>query len=277
MEIIRSEAKFEKQLEDVFSSHDAEIELLYIDLSNVKFIPDVNGRDEQLRVIFSKIRDASTANTIVVPTFNYDYTDTGVYDVLNDPSQLGALNEFVRRNNVNRRTQTPIFNFCILRDDSDFSYAPSPNPFSQESIYGKLVSEEAAVLNLGYEGFGYTHYIEEQAGVPYRYYKDFPGKIIKGKKERDFVLKYRVRPLIDQGVTYDEARVVDELTEAGVVDEFSLGSGRARVYRSHEAVNNVISRVKEHPHYLLDEGSVEAVQAMYDKFGRPLTYEAVED
>ncbi|BEK05908.1 AAC(3) family N-acetyltransferase [Campylobacter jejuni] len=137
--------------------------------------------------------------TLIMPTFTYSFCKNKPYDKSNSKCTVGVLNEFFRKQKNVKRTDDPIFSFAIKgAKENIFLKRKQQSCFDKNSVYNILAQHKGKIILLGSEttGFTFTHFIEEQAQVPYRYFKEFEGNIIYENKECQFQkIKYYVRKL----------------------------------------------------------------------------------
>ncbi|EAI3896839.1 aminoglycoside N(3)-acetyltransferase, partial [Campylobacter lari] len=136
--------------------------------------------------------------TLIMPTFTYSFCKNEVYDKLNSPTKMGALNEYFRKQTGVKRTNDPIFSFAIKGAKEELFLKDTTSCFGENCVYDILTKENGKLILFGPKTIGYTfsHFIEEKAYVPYRYFKIFSGKIID-EKNKTFQknIKYYVRKL----------------------------------------------------------------------------------
>jgi aminoglycoside 3-N-acetyltransferase len=277
MSVITSEARIRQELQTAFDQVDSQAVALHTDLLRIGFAPRLGSRNEQLAKYFSLLVDVSKGRTLLFPTFNYDFCQTGIYDVEADPCQVGALNEYVRQLYPEQRSLTPIFNFCIYNNHS-FSLEPMDNPFSKSSTFGELAHHHATVIFFGasFAANPFIHHVEEVMNIGYRYIKPFPGLIRLGSMQRHIVVHYRVRPLIDDAVDYDWARLFIDLLHNGLLQKFPLGNGQLLSYRADRLLDYWCMRLRKGELYLLTPSSKKQVEELYKRYGSPLQYEFIE-
>jgi hypothetical protein len=121
-----------------------------------------------------------------------------------------------------------------------------------------------------------VHYVEEVMNVGYRYLKPFPGVVRRDGTDHRFVLRYRVRPLIEGAVEYDWGRLARNLLDDSLLHKLPLGNGELLWFRTDRLLRDWCSRVENNEQYLLTPASREKTQELYARYGRPLRYEAVE-
>ena len=202
--------------------------------------------------------------------------DSKIFDVLNDPCQVGSLNELVRKKNPSLRTRTPIFNFLIL-NNRNFNFLCSQNVFGEDSVFGHLDRFHGTILFYGalFTSDTFVHYIEEQANVPYRYLKKFHGQVIRSSEKEDVEILFRVRP---QGINlqYDSQKILNILKREAILKSFPLGNGtciRYDAFRATQLLKNILSR---NPTFLLTTKSSEEVLRILEAIKGPMTFEIME-
>jgi aminoglycoside 3-N-acetyltransferase len=274
--IVTSPQRIRREVQEAFARIDSDAIALHTDLPSVGFVQVGIPRQQQLADLFQMLVEGSAGRTLLFPTFNYDFCRTGVYDPMADPCQVGVLNEYVRRLHPHERTLTPVFNFCIY-DNRAFSLEPAENPLSGTSTFGELVARRASVAFFGaLVGNTFLHHIEDVMEVGYRYMKSFPGVVRRDGADRQIVLRYRVRPLVQGTGDYDIDRVARDLFNAGILHQAPLGNGKLFWFRADRMVEYSCMKVKEDELYLLAAASRKKVQELYTQYGKPLRYEAIE-
>ncbi len=118
--------------------------------------------------------------TVLLPLFNFDFTEGKTFDIRNTPSQMGALSEVGRLYHDAIRTGHPIYSFAaigakaeVFRGVNNFSAYGSDSPFDiLRRLDGKI-----AILDLEENNsMTFTHYVEEMNRMDIRYHKTFTGK-----------------------------------------------------------------------------------------------------
>jgi aminoglycoside 3-N-acetyltransferase len=275
--IVVPRGKIISQLKDAFSGIKDDIIVFHTDLMQVGIIDQIKPREQLLSDYWSVIQEVAGGRCLLFPTFNYGFCRDGLYDVLNDPSEVGVLNEYVRQLNPNLRTRTPVFNYCIL-NNKDFSLSAVDNPFSVGSTFGKMVEYNARIVFFGarLDGNTFIHHVEEVVNIGYRYIKPFPGKIVMpdGSRER-ITLQYRVRPL-DGGVVYDWERLENELECDGILQKQPLGNGHLMHFRADHLLDHWAEKLQKEELYLLTPASQQHMNRLFEEHGYPLSYASVE-
>lgn len=264
-------------LRDVFESEPSSLWAFHTDIGRLGLVGEPKTKNEALAVYLRAIVETAEQRLLLFPTFNYDFCRTGIYDVLEDTCQVGQLNEYVRGCFPYQRTQTPVFNFCVL-GDTQFSMTAAVNPFSSESTFGHLVARQAGVVlfGAGLSSNTFIHHVEEMADVGYRYIKPFPGEILYDGERYRITLKYRVRPLMSGAVEYDFERLYSDLLARGILRRYRLGHGWVHFYRADELFEYWLLQLNTDELFLLTGSSRIKTRNIYDRYGYPLKWEVME-
>ncbi len=157
------------------------------------------SKDEFLGLLLNAFYELLGENgTLIMPTFTYSFCRYKDYDKLKTKSTMGILTEFFRKQSGVVRTNDPIFSFAIKGALKNEFLSDTKSCFAKDCVYDKLYKNGGKIVLLGTEKLGYTftHFIEEQIGVSYRYFKEFSGILTdeKGQKTRKSI-KLFVRDL----------------------------------------------------------------------------------
>ena len=156
------------------------------------------GKDEFLGSIVRAFYEViGRAGTLIMPTFTYSFCKGQIYDKQHSRSTMGLLTEYYRHCKGVVRTDDPIFSFAIGGANVSEYLERTPTCFSKGCVYDKLWRNGGKIILFGLEHLGYTftHYLEEQIGVSYRYFKRFSGVMIdengvKTQQEIDYYVRY---------------------------------------------------------------------------------------
>lgn len=136
--------------------------------------------------------------TLIMPTFSYSFCKNESYDKNLTRSTMGILTEFFRKQKGVFRTNEPIFSFAVAGKKQKAFMKGYDSCFGKGCVYDTLVKEKGKIMLFGTIDLGYTftHFVEEEVKVSYRYYKNFSGILVdeKGIKHRKNI-KYFVRAL----------------------------------------------------------------------------------
>ena len=159
-----------------------------------------------------------SSGTLVVPTFNFDFTQGVPYDPAQTPSRdMGAFSEFVRLQPQARRTLHPMQSIAAIGCHAeDLAFRDTPSAFGPGSAFERMLELDFKLLLLGADARAVSmfHYCEQRCNVPYRYWKEFSGQVRTAAGWQTRAYQLYVRHQIMQG----EARLQPELTLDPVVE-----------------------------------------------------------
>lgn len=218
----------------------------------------LNGHVELLHKI------ASSEN-LLVPTFNYQFPKTRLFDLDNTPSEVGHISEFYRHNIASWRSHDPMFSISgsgtPFIKDTEIQCS-----FDNNSIFSHLSKNNGYVLFYGADFSSATiiHHVEFKAGVAYRYWKSFDGMCKQGDSLNKVILRSHFRPM-GRHLDYDWPRLTSDLFEANILNQhFSSVIG---CYAKH-LIDFWLSKLESDPLYLLDTESRNWVEPMLSELGR---------
>ncbi len=147
--------------------------------------------------------------TVVVPTFNFAFARGEDYDPKTAPSvDMGAFSEYVRQSPKSLRTTHPMQSFAVIgKHAAELASCDTPSAFDDGSAVDRMLDLNFKLLLFGadIQASAIFHYSEQRAEVPYRYWKDFTGRILRDGEWQEATYKMFVRHLdVDaQIVIYD--------------------------------------------------------------------------
>ena len=154
--------------------------LLHTDIIRTLAIMKRKGYKPCVKVILDSFLEAvGEKGTLLVPTFNFDFTKGVPFSITSTKSQMGALTEAARNHPNAVRTGHPVYSFCVLGGLSyKFEGLDNISGYGTDSSFAVLreLSGKIGVLDLDENNsMTFHHHIEEMMSVPYRYMKDFTG------------------------------------------------------------------------------------------------------
>ncbi len=221
-------------------------------------------------------REAAPGRTILIPTFNYDFTGTRLYDPAGTPGQVGSLSVHCAQAHAARRPLTPIFNFCVF-GDGPFPRAPVAHPFSAASAFGTLFERDGVILFLGVGMIANTfvHFVETAADIGYRYLKPFPGHVVEGGRHLAVDFAFPVRPRTPGAVAYGDLGEAD-LRAAGLLTDFDIGLTHGMAVGARAYHDLMRRRLAMDELCLLTPAARAITTELYQRYGRPLTFAKLE-
>ena len=198
-------------------------------------------------ILGSFLKALGDSGTLLLPLFNFDFTQGVAFDIRNTPSQMGALTEIARIHPMAVRTGHPIYSFAVIgskaeafRGIDNFSGYGANSPFAMLRAMGGKI----AVLSLpDQNSMTYYHYIEEMNEVNYRYRKEFTGEYIDSSgaaTQRTYGLFVRD---IERGVLTHVNPMADLLWKEGLYAGFKAGEGCGLRVIDAQAMYDFVSNV----------------------------------
>jgi aminoglycoside N3'-acetyltransferase len=135
-----------------------------------------------LEMVLRALKDAvGLDGTLVVPAFNFGFARGEDYDPYATPSKdMGAFAEYTRVQDKVLRTMHPLQSVAVWGEHAvEFSGLDTCSAFDDGSVFDRMLQLDFKLLLLGadIQAASIVHYSEQRAEVPYRYWKDFTGKV----------------------------------------------------------------------------------------------------
>lgn len=184
--------KLYKVLNEFISNN--KIDILYVASSSIaKYF---NNQFDRL-VIDSLIK-IMRGKTIIMPTFSFDFCDTGQYSVLKSKTFCGGISsKFLEYKEVRRSLYSPMHNVAIWGALQKYFMSKKYNSsFGSNSLFKDLDKFEVGVLLVDCsfdDGIPFVHCLEEKYKSSYRTYKEYCGYIID---ENDKKIKYKFKRFV---------------------------------------------------------------------------------
>lgn len=159
------------------------------------------GRPEGgIEIYLSALQDVlGEEGTIVVPTFNFSFASGEDYDPTTAPAVgMGAFSELVRQQPDALRTSHPMQSFAVTgKYAAELAACDTPSAFDGGSAVDRMMELGFKLLLLGadIQASAILHYSEQRASVPYRYWKDFNGRIKRGDTWEEATYRMFVRDM----------------------------------------------------------------------------------
>ncbi|TBR21398.1 hypothetical protein EPO15_10395, partial [bacterium] len=168
---------------------------------------------------------------IVVPTFNFGFCRGQEYDPATTPSELGVFSELVRRDGRAMRSPHPLQSFAAIGPAArDLAGRDTPSAFDPGSTFERLLELNGRLLLLGadVQAASAIHYSEQRLNVPYRFWKEFHGRVRCPAGLRDSSCRMFVRDL-DVDVQLDLSPIRRHLSARGAWKACRLNYGEVSV------------------------------------------------
>lgn len=212
------------------------------------------SRTELLDAVYQAVRSLGVP-TLCVPTFTFSFCNGEDYDVDQSKSRMGALNEFIRRRPEAARSVDPLMSVALVGEDHDLVENLGHESTGANSTFDKL-SRRSGVkflflgVRLG-DCFTYMHYLEWRAKAPYRYNRDFTGKIThQGRTYEDtYTLFVRYRDVKPGNGSYAYEQL---LAEKGLLRAVPLGDNFIRCVSEPAARALYLELLQQTPNYFIE-------------------------
>jgi aminoglycoside 3-N-acetyltransferase len=192
---------------------------------------------------------------IAVPTFNFNFAKGDDFNLDNTPSDgMGAFSEFIRRYDGSYRTSHPMHSISILgKDSKNIADLEGDTEFSENSAFDHLLKMNCKILFLG-NSFTETffHIAEEKAGVPYRFWKNFKGNLIKNSSKKRIEIKYYARNLEENPEPIiDISKIFNFLDSLNIFIKSNNKKINLMICSSNSYVDNCVIKLKKNSRYFL--------------------------
>ncbi len=164
--------------------------------------------------------------TLILPTFTFEFSNRGRYDIANTKGTTGALGNIALSRADFKRTQHPMHSFAVWGKDRDeLINMTNRNSFGIDSPFGYCIGKHIRQIILGTDyvhAMTFIHYAEAVCNVPYRFTKSFTGIYVDGTgKEELRTYDYAARKLeIESKEQFNKIGLV--LEEAGISKRLNI-------------------------------------------------------
>lgn len=207
--------------------------------------------------LLAVLNDLYKPQGILVPTFTYSFTKTGIYDRTSTPGEVGRFGEEIRQSfPAKTRTLNPVFSLVDCDHILDGLLISEASAFGPDSLWQRLgeIGHTCVNLNLPQPIITtYLHYLEAQHAVPYRYPKMFTGRIsADGHGWHDVNYEYYVRDL-DRDTRWRREKIAAFLKAHGVLQDSGTGQVPLRWFHS-SGMDEVLGRaLRQDPEFLISD------------------------
>jgi aminoglycoside 3-N-acetyltransferase len=214
-----------------------------------------NTSEDRVTEFLSTIISYFDKGTVVVPTFSYSATKGEVFLPLKTPSEVGLFSEKFRLFKGVKRSHHSIFSVgCIGEKAKIFSESSTKDCFGPQTFFDKFHENNGKILTLGcsFDRVTFVHYVEQSAGVPYRYLKQFNGIVQTGTKISKEKVSYFVRDL-NLHTEIDLKLLEDTAINEKKMIKSRFGRYTARLISASDFYDIAIKLLDENQHALIKE------------------------
>lgn len=197
----------------------------------------------------------SVDGTLIVPTFTYSATKSQPYNAMSTPSSIGTFSEMFRVNKRMKRTKHPNFSVSVTgRMTKEVLETRVDDAFGPGTIFDLLYQEDAELITIGcsINALTFTHYVEQQKLVSYRYIKSFIAQIEDFEILRNFETTYYVRRLdLNFDSTTDLANFRNRAIQSGHLRVTKFGRFEFTAIKARDCFFIMSEMLSENPRALV--------------------------
>ena len=133
--------------------------------------------------------------SVVIPTYNYMFPRSRLFNYLNSKSVVGNLSNFFLKKFPNRRTTNPIFSHILIGKSLDFLLKIIDYEIlGAKSIFSFFEKKNYKIFCFccSPSDITFLHYLEKKNNVKYRFDKTFSGKVRYKSETMKIKIKYFV-------------------------------------------------------------------------------------
>ena len=198
---------------------------------------------------------------LLIPAFTiYSFMATRIYHVQFSHSEVGRFSEEIRKKQY-KRTPDPMYSVLDILDSlpGGFDYTTTLGP---GSLMQYLIDSDAIVINVDMPGFYATpvHAVEQNNKVPYRFEKEFPGRLqVTDDSWDEITYRTYVREIDPYGSgsfpPYNQKRRLHYLREKNAIDEAHNGEITIAWSNLKRFCSAIDTALKADPNFLVDPQS----------------------
>ncbi len=221
--------------------------------SNVQSFGMVENNLEGIYQAFAEVLGGE--GTLIVPSFSFSFCNNQVFDYAMTPSSVGVFSNFVLQKKESLRSLHPNHSIAATgAKANDVIQYTDKSSFGEGSVFTTMLRHNVKVLSLGVITNTYVHYVEQVAGVPYRYNKDFTGVVIYGDNRYEETFPMFVRDLHQPGTEEEDREFArQEFFQSGISNNMKFGYGIHRLFYADKYCHFMLEKLRKDPYYLIDK------------------------
>ncbi len=191
---------------------------------------------------------------ILVPSFSYSFTKSGIYSRLFSKSEVGKFSEIIRLNYAKHRTLDPVFSVMdtsdLLQKIDDTGYK---NAFDKGCVFEYLHNEDAVIINFDIKTMVSTqvHYIEKVNHVPYRYSKKFNGVIYHDDNTYEEITYISYVRDLQENLLLNWLKIEEYLLEQEVIQKTIVNGLKISWFTAQDMMQSISTVLYEEPYFLV--------------------------
>lgn len=175
----KKEKILKKNLKDLFFKLKIKKGSKIILHSNTAGLLQLSNSKKSFDIFFQLLlQTIGKTGTLVIPTYNYDFTRGKVFDKKKSPSQIGVFGNYMLKKYFKNRTNNPIFSHLVFGKDFEKLMGTNDNDiFGNQSFFSELERLDFLIVCFccSPASITFNHYIENKMNVGYRFLKKFVG------------------------------------------------------------------------------------------------------
>lgn len=193
---------------------------------------------------------------LIVPTFTYSFCNKEDFDVRTSPTSMGALNEFIRKQEARYRTLDPLLSLSVPIALKERFAALGRHSLGVGSGMDMLHQMDGVKFlffgaRLG-ECFTYVHYVEKILDVPYRFDLAFSGNVIDWEGNLSNQEQY-IHTACSGVKTAEYHYFEDYLADHGFLKRKRLGNKQVSCIFEKDAYREIANMLRRDINYFLQE------------------------
>ncbi len=238
-------------------------------------------RVEVLESAYDLLRTFSGEESVWLPAFNFDFTTTGSGS--NNPEEIttGVLNNFIRLNKAEWKSEDPLFSLVGWGDKPKTYEIKNRQlfPYGRNSIFEELINSDVEILGFGIgisDGSTFMHMVETNRpqGPMYRYWKNYTGRYSIGETVHELSITMHNRPRGFE-LVYDLPLLNNDLVENKITTILDKEANISKAKIS-EVYQFWLDRASRDPFYLLDKSTRQTLGRLHEYLGRDFDREDFE-
>ena len=194
--------------------------------------------------------------TLIVPTYTYILSSNQSFDPKNSASKMGVFAEWVRTHTDSIRSLDPAYSVAAIGTDADYYCDNIPNnSFSKDSVFDRILTNDAKILCFNHPGCTFLHFIERELKVPYRFDKTFYCRQVINSKIIEQEWTIWVRYLSDDKLIHSPSKFVNSIKSESIANFAKLGRGEILSISASKVFSSVKTSLKKDPWFLINADS----------------------
>jgi len=234
-----------------------EADILYIHSALNFGAPNKDLKKQDILECITEVLQELGVDTLLLPTYTFSFCNNEIFNVDETKTPMGILNEYLRVNLRSTRSCDPLMSNILIGKNLELVNCVGKNSVGLNSTFDLLAKSNKTVkfLFMGPrigDCFTYMHYIEAEQKVPYRYYRDFPGKIASSGQIFDdtFSLFVRYDNVKAGGGSYVYENI---LNEKKISNSIQFGDSKVTVVEKNVAHSVYLDLLNLSPSFFIDE------------------------